>query len=342
MRPFVSRSFGLSVRCTAAARQTTILAVVVVPAGASKVPEFESFPLDGPGEAATSRSWVGPSALDLVIFIRSSSNLDTTHEVGRRTLTAEAGDGDIAPCGATDRRIRYRSFVRLHRGSVAAHHVANHPDEPIVLSTEPWRNTMNVKTRMTAVGGALALAVVLSACASPEGAPAASSPSSAPSQSAAASVDDSHNDADVAFTQNMVVHHEGAVLMADLAVRTASTAEVKNLAERIAAAQDPEIREMQSWLVAWGEQSAADADMGGMDMGGLSQTEAMAELKAVTGVEFDRRFLELMIEHHEGAIEMSESQLAAGSNPGALELAQSIIDAQKAEITEMEQLLQGL
>lgn len=206
---------------------------------------------------------------------------------------------------------------------------------------------MNVKTRMTAMGGALALAVVLAACAGQEGELAAGSPSSAASESAAEAVDDSHNDADATFTQNMVVHHEGAILMAELAGRTASTAEVKTLAERIAAAQDPEIREMQSWLVAWGEQSAADVDMDGMDMdgmdmGGLSQSEAMAELKAVTGTEFDRRFLELMIEHHQGAIEMSESQLAAGSNPGALELAQSIIDAQKAEITEMEQLLQGL
>lgn len=206
---------------------------------------------------------------------------------------------------------------------------------------------MNVKTRMTAVGGAVALAVVLSACASQASESAASSPSSAASESAATSVDDSHNDADVTFTQNMVVHHEGAILMASLAGRTASTAEVKTLADRIAADQEPEIIEMQSWLVAWGEPSAADADMGGMDMGGmdmggLSQEEAMTELKAVTGAEFDRRFLELMIEHHQGAIEMSQTELAAGVNPRALELAQSIIDAQKAEITEMEQLLQGL
>lgn len=206
---------------------------------------------------------------------------------------------------------------------------------------------MNVKTRMTAVGGALALAVVLSACASQESEPGPSSPSSVSSESAAPSVDDSHNEADVTFTQNMVVHHEGAIVMANLAGRTASTAEVKTLADRIAAAQEPEILEMQSWLVAWGAQSAADVDMDGMemdgmDMGGLSQEEAMAELKAVTGTEFDRRFLELMVEHHEGAIEMSQSQLAAGGNPGALELAQSIMDAQEAEITEMEQLLQGL
>ncbi|RYV49704.1 DUF305 domain-containing protein [Pengzhenrongella frigida] len=206
---------------------------------------------------------------------------------------------------------------------------------------------MNVKTRMTAVGGALALAVVLSACASEESEPAAGSPSSATSESAAASVDDSHNDADVIFTQNMVVHHEGAIVMANLAGRTASTAEVKTLADRIAAAQEPEILEMQSWLATWGEQSAADADMGGMDMGGmdmggLSQEEAMTELNAETGAEFDRRFLDLMIEHHRGAIEMSQAELAAGVNPQALELAQTIIDAQKAEITEMEQLLQGL
>lgn len=206
---------------------------------------------------------------------------------------------------------------------------------------------MNVKTRMTAVGGAVVLAVVLSACAGQASEPAASTPSGAASESAAGAVDDDHNDADVAFTQNMVVHHEGAIVMANLAGRTATTAEVKALADRIAAAQEPEIIEMQSWLVAWGEPSAADADMDGMDMdgmdmGGLSQDEAMTDLKAVDGADFDRRFLELMIEHHQGAIEMAENELAAGANPRALELARAIIDAQKAEIAEMEQLVQGL
>jgi uncharacterized protein (DUF305 family) len=127
----------------------------------------------------------------------------------------------------------------------------------------------------------------------------------------------------------------------------ATTPEVKALGKRISAAQEPEIHAMQSWLVAWGEPSAADVnmdgmDMRGMDMGGLSQTEAMSQLKGAAGTAFDRRFLELMIAHHRGAIEMADTQLASGTSPQARALAQAIIDAQNAEITEMEQLSQAL
>lgn len=209
---------------------------------------------------------------------------------------------------------------------------------------------MNLKTRTSAVGGVLVLAITLSACAGQGSVPAAGAgATSVPSQPSAgpARADETHNDVDVEFTQNMVVHHEGAIVMADLAARVASTPEVKALGQRISAAQEPEIVVMQSWLVAWGEQSAADVnmdgmDMGGMEMGGLSQDEAMSELKAADGAGFDRRFLELMIEHHRGAIEMADTQLASGTNPQALELAQAIIDAQNAEITEVQQLVQPL
>jgi uncharacterized protein (DUF305 family) len=209
---------------------------------------------------------------------------------------------------------------------------------------------MSFTSRLSAVGGILVLAVTLSACAggSSEGVAGASSPSVAAQPSASqAPAEGLHNSVDVEFTQNMVVHHEGAIVMASLATRVASTPEVKALGERISAAQEPEILDMKSWLVAWGEQSAADVnmegmDMGGMDMGGLSQDEAMAELKAVEGAAFDRRFLELMIEHHRGAIEMADTELASGTNPQALALAEAIIDAQNAEITEMDRLLLAL
>jgi len=209
---------------------------------------------------------------------------------------------------------------------------------------------MNLTSRMSTAGGILVVAITLSGCAGTSGEPAAGTASPSVASSASTSpgrVEDKHNRVDAEFTQNMVVHHEGAIVMADLAARVASTPEVKALGQRISAAQEPEIIEMKSWLVAWGEQSAADVnmdgmDMGGMDMGGLSQDEAMSELKAAEGTAFDRRFLELMIEHHRGAIEMADTQLASGTNPQALALARSIIDAQNAEITEMEQLLQAL
>src|SRR5690625_2945483 len=114
------------------------------------------------------------------------------------------------------------------------------------------------------------------------------------------------------FAQMMIVHHEGAIEMADLAVEQASSEEVRSLAERIYAAQGPEIEEMTSWLEAWGEDTAPMGGMeghGGMDMEGMSQEEAMAELESLSGAEFDRRFLELMIAHHRGAVDMAQSEL---------------------------------
>jgi uncharacterized protein (DUF305 family) len=170
-------------------------------------------------------------------------------------------------------------------------------------------------------------------------------PSAAPSVTADVSAE--HNDADTAFAQMMVVHHEGAVEMADLAASDATTEEVRALAERISAAQGPEIDLMTTWLEQWGEPGPDEADMGGMDHGGmdmgeLSQEEAMAELEAAEGVELDRRFLELMVEHHRGAVDMARDQLDAGADPAAVTLAEQIIDAQEAEIAEMESMLDDL
>ena len=156
-----------------------------------------------------------------------------------------------------------------------------------------------------------------------------------------------HNDADTEFAQMMIIHHEGAIEMAELAVERAGSAEVRALAERIAAAQGPEIATMSAWLEAWGEDQPADADMGGMghegmDMEGMDQEAVMAELSGLSGAEFDLRFLELMIDHHRGAIEMSEAQRGAGENAEAIRLAGAIIDDQTAEITEMTNLLSSL
>ncbi|MDD9208082.1 DUF305 domain-containing protein, partial [Georgenia sp. 10Sc9-8] len=164
-------------------------------------------------------------------------------------------------------------------------------------------------------------------------------------------VDEAHNDADTMFAQMMIVHHEGAIEMADLAIEQAATEEVRTLAEGISVAQGPEIEEMTAWLQAWGEDTApmddggmdhGGMDMEGMDMEGMDQGEAMTELKALSGAEFDRRFLELMIAHHQGAVTMAETELDQGENPQALDLAQRIIDDQTTEIALMEEMLQDL
>lgn len=156
-----------------------------------------------------------------------------------------------------------------------------------------------------------------------------------------------HNAADTEFAQMMIVHHEGAIEMAELAVERAASAEVRALGERIAAAQGPEIATMSGWLDAWDEDQPADADMGGMghegmQMEGMDQEAVMAELSGLTGSGFDRRFLELMIDHHRGAIVMAEEERGEGENAEAVRLAGTIIDDQTAEITEMTNLLNAL
>lgn len=206
---------------------------------------------------------------------------------------------------------------------------------------------MTRTSRLAAAAAALSLALTLAACSgaesSTEGSPAATP--AAATTSSGAEVDTARNGADTMFAQMMIEHHEGAIEMADLARQQAASAEVRSLAERISAAQGPEIEQMESWLQAWGEPTTAEeghGGHGGMEMDGLTQEEAMAELEGLSGAEFDRRFLELMTGHHEGAVEMAEDELESGQNPQAQELAQKIIEDQQAEIAEMEQLLQDL
>lgn len=155
------------------------------------------------------------------------------------------------------------------------------------------------------------------------------------------------NDADVELAQMMIVHHEGAIEMADLAVERASTDEVRDLAEGIAAAQGPEIETMTGWLEAWDEKLPDDADMGGMDHGGMDmegmdQEEVMAELEGLSGADLDRRFLELMIDHHRGALDMAQEHLDKGAHEDALELSRAIVADQQDEIAVMEEMLTEL
>ena len=84
-----------------------------------------------------------------------------------------------------------------------------------------------------------------------------------------------------------------------------------------------------------------DHGSGAMDMGGMA-AEGMAALESASGAEFDRMFLEMMITHHRGAVDMAEAELADGSYPDAVQLAREIVDAQTAEIAEMETLLSEL
>ena len=206
---------------------------------------------------------------------------------------------------------------------------------------------MRTSTRLGALVGAAALSLALAACgttansASGMDNPTSTSSSASPSSA----VDAVHNAADVSFTQQMLVHHQGAIAMAQLAPSRASNQQVKDLASRIEAAQTPEIDEMARWLKTWGEPSAStDNSMGSMgsDSMGMMTDEQMNQLKAASGTVFDRMFLQMMTAHHQGAIAMAKTEQANGSNPQATALARSIETSQTAEVTEMGQLLQNL
>lgn len=157
-----------------------------------------------------------------------------------------------------------------------------------------------------------------------------------------------HNDADETFASQMVPHHEQAVEMSDLVLDESrgASAEVVDLAERIRAAQGPEIETMRGWLADWGvgvddghggHGSGHDEDHGAMD--GMMSADQMAELESASGAELDRLWLTMMIEHHEGAVTMSETVLDEGRDPEVRRLAEAIIAAQEDEIREMQDLL---
>lgn len=197
----------------------------------------------------------------------------------------------------------------------------------------------NINARLVRLaGGLIAGAVVLTGCSGGSDTNDTDAGSSA-SQSA------EFNDADVAFAQGMIVHHEGALEMAQMADGRAQNPQVLDLADRIEAAQDPEIKTMTGWLEDWDQPTSADEsggmDMeGGMDMGGMNMD--MSGLEAASGAEFDRMWLEMMTEHHRGAVDMAETEIADGQNADAIALAEQIVESQSAEIDEMETLLTEL
>ncbi|UJH71789.1 DUF305 domain-containing protein [Ornithinimicrobium sp. INDO-MA30-4] len=177
---------------------------------------------------------------------------------------------------------------------------------------------------------AVVMTFALSACTTEE--PGSTEPNASDQQESA----EEFNDADVEFTTGMIPHHQQAVVMSEMAIDQGGP-EVADLAERIQAAQDPEIETMTAWLQDWGVD--VPTGMGGMgDMGMMSPGD-MQDMMDAQGDQFDTIWLEMMIEHHEGAISMSRTQQNEGLNTDAVTLAGTIIDAQQSEIDEMEQML---
>ncbi|MFD9723351.1 DUF305 domain-containing protein [Streptomyces sp. NPDC059072] len=208
--------------------------------------------------------------------------------------------------------------------------------------------------RTAAVVAVATASLVLAACGSGKddtaghGGHGDRTPTAAASAPASASAGQGgHNAADAAFAKGMIPHHRQAVEMADLAPSRAESAEVKQLAEQIKKAQDPEIKTLSGWLTSWGEQVPAEGAMdhsghgagGDGGSGGMMTAEEMDQLKQASGKAFDTAFMRLMIKHHDGAVAMARTEKADGTFPEAKTMADAIITSQTAEIDRMKGLL---
>jgi uncharacterized protein (DUF305 family) len=139
-------------------------------------------------------------------------------------------------------------------------------------------------------------------------------------------------DSDLMFAEMMIPHHEQAIEMSLLAVKVSQDAEVVALAQEILAAQAPEIEQMKTWGNLNLEAHA------GHTMMGMLTPDQMSALSAATGSAFDRLFLEGMIAHHEGAIQMAQMVIQS-PNAEARKLGEEIIASQTAEIELMQKML---
>jgi uncharacterized protein (DUF305 family) len=150
---------------------------------------------------------------------------------------------------------------------------------------------------------------------------------------------------DHAFATNMIPHHEQAIELAAMASEHSTDAELIALAAKISAEQEPEIRALRVFLVQWDENpqdNASHGDHGGQGaMAGMVDEATMARLQGLQGAEFDTLWLQSMISHHQGAIEMAKAEVTNGQNVDIKRMAETMVDTQQAEITQMKQMLEG-
>lgn len=170
------------------------------------------------------------------------------------------------------------------------------------------------------------------------------------------------------FARDMQEHHNQAVEMAMIIRERTDDPEISSLAYDIATSQANQSGQMYGWLNSWnlpqassqpsmtwmfqptldgsadhahgGSAAAGTAPMlPGGTMPGMASSDDIARLSTLSGIEAERLFLELMIAHHQGGVEMAESAISRTTNPLVLALANAVVFAQTGEITFMQELL---
>jgi len=134
---------------------------------------------------------------------------------------------------------------------------------------------------------------------------------------------------DAQFIDSMIEHHRGAIDMAEQALQAGQHAEIKHMASAIIAGQQQEIDQMTAWRLQWYPNLPPTSGMG-MAMGEM-------EVSSDASKSFDQRFIEAMVSHHTGAIDMAYSAQTKAEHPELAQLVHAIITAQEAEIGQMKQ-----
>ena len=142
------------------------------------------------------------------------------------------------------------------------------------------------------------------------------------------------------FAEMMIPHHQQAVDMSDLALKKSSNPRILDLAQRIKSAQSSEIIQMQSWL-GGKEANSMMTDHSGHSMGGMLTEEEFSKLESSFGVTFDTLFLEGMIAHHEGALDMAR-MIKDTTTQEVNSFGLNVVEVQSEEIREMKEILESL
>ena len=147
---------------------------------------------------------------------------------------------------------------------------------------------------------------------------------------------------DIMFAQGMIPHHQQAIDISNLALKNGANPEIKALAKSISLAQRKEIAQMKYWITSSKSSMSMGHDMGhDMGMNGMLSKKQVKDLAKLKGSKFDKSFLESMIAHHKGAIDMV-SMLSGSKNTEAKKLAKEIVSTQSDEITNMTNLLKKI
>lgn len=177
-------------------------------------------------------------------------------------------------------------------------------------------------------------------------APADTTRAAAPGGARTAATRRGYTEADVRFMHGMIAHHSQALAMTSLVPARSQRLDIQTLAERIEVSQRDEIKLMQNWLTSRGEKLfAADASGAHALMPGMLTTADLALLSGASGADFDRLFLQFMIRHHEGALQMVTNLLGTAGAAQESEIFRFAADVdanQRAEIARMRDFLDGM